>query len=240
MAVMRKVIVLGGSAGGIPALCALLDRLPADLPAALLAVIHLPEGESFLPEVLQRRSRLKIVSPKEPEPISSGRLYVGLPNRHLVIRNGCVAALSGPRENRHRPAVDALFRSAARAYRSKVVAVVLSGAQDDGSAGALAVKARGGTVIVQEPAEAQASDMPRNVLRHIQTDYCLPLAEIAALLIKLCDKGPKIARPRATRRDCEAVAAEKEVIQLVEPMNYSCPDCGGSVMKIKDGNLVQY
>ena len=95
-------------------------------------------------------------------------------------------------------------------------------------------------VIVQEPAEALASDMPRNVLRHIQTDYCLPLAEIASLLVKLCVKGPKITRPRATTKDCQTVAAEKEVVQLVEPMNYSCPDCGGSLMKIKDGNLTQY
>src|SRR4051812_3949429 len=177
MAKMRKVIVLGGSVGGIEALGRVLQGLPSDLPAALLAVVHLSEASSLLPKILQRRTRLTIVSPNKPEPVRPGRVYVGLPDRHLVVRNGCAISLKGPRENRHRPAVDALFRSAARAYRSKVVAVVLSGMQDDGSAGALAVKARGGVVVIQEPSDAEAPDMPRNVLRHVSPDYRLPLVQ---------------------------------------------------------------
>ena len=144
---MRKVTVFGGSAGGIQSLCRVLEGLAGELPAALLAVIHIGEGSNHLAEVLQRCTKIDVVSPKKPELLLPSRLYIAPGNHHLVVKNGCVLVTKGPRENRHRPAIDTLFRSAARTYRSAVVGVVLSGALDDGSAGALAVKARGGMLI---------------------------------------------------------------------------------------------
>src|SRR5437762_2162912 len=172
---MRSVIVFGGSAGGIQSLCPVLAGIPPDLPAATMAVIHTGEKSSYLPQVLGRCCKLEVVSPNAPEPVKPGRLYLAKPNRHLLVKSYCALSWMGPRENRHRPAVDTLFRSAARVYRSRVIAVVLSGALDDGSAGALAVKARNGTVIVQDPDEAAFSDMPLNVLRKMKLDYYLPV-----------------------------------------------------------------
>jgi two-component system chemotaxis response regulator CheB len=189
---VRKVVVIGGSAGGIPALCEILKDLPADFAAPVLAVIHTSQGSRFLPEVLKRCSRLDVVSPKTAEPIAAGCIHVAAPNRHLIVKSHCAISWMGPRENRHRPAVDALFRTAARIYRSQVVAVILSGALDDGSAGALAVKARGGTVIVQDPDDASVSDMPANALRAVKADFCLRAKEIPAQLVKEVSKGRPI------------------------------------------------
>src|SRR5262245_49471765 len=153
--IVRGVIVLGGSAGGIESLCTVVAGIPKQLSAALLAVIHTSDRSCHLPEVLSNCCVLDVISPDVPKPLRPGKLYVAVPNRHLVIKGGCAIARMGPRENRHRPAVDTLFRSAARAYRNNVIAVVLSGNLEDGTAGAFAVKARGGIVIVQDPADAQ-------------------------------------------------------------------------------------
>jgi two-component system chemotaxis response regulator CheB len=235
---VRKIIVFGGSAGGIQALGSVLEGLPADLPAAAMAVIHTSEDSQFLPSVLARHSRLKVMEPEKPQPIQSGHLYLPQPNRHLVVKNNCAVSLMGPRENRHRPAVDTLFRSAARAYRSHTVAVVLSGALDDGSAGALAVKARGGTVIVQDPAEALMKDMPANVLRQVKTDYCLPLRDIPSLLIELAAKGPAIKISKVSSRACETADFEFTTDER-EPTGLSCPECDGALLEIRDGKSIQ-
>jgi|ERR1051326_3155756 two-component system chemotaxis response regulator CheB len=117
---MRKVVVIGGSAGGIDAVCSIVRHLPTDFSAPILIVIHIGETENMLPAVLQRCTKVEVVSPAEPEPMVASRIYVAPPNRHLVVRADCVMAIQGPRENRHRPAIDTLFRSVARAYRSNV------------------------------------------------------------------------------------------------------------------------
>jgi len=225
--------------GGIQRLCTVLRGLPADLPAALMAVIHLGDGESYLASILQRCGPLNVVSPKGNEPLVEGKLYVAPPNRHLVVKRNCVLTTKGPRENRHRPAVNTLFRSAARAYRSRVIAVVLSGALDDGSAGALAVKARGGTVVVQDPSDAQAPDMPTNVLRQVQTDYSVPAEQIAPLLAKLVWNSPPIEHIEASPEDCETAAVSSQGRE-VEPFGFTCPDCGGVLATIEEGNSLQF
>jgi two-component system chemotaxis response regulator CheB len=177
--------------------------LPTEFSAPLLAVIHLGEGGSFLREVLQRCTRLQVVSPQGPEPITSGRIYIASPNRHLTVRDGCVMTSPGPRENRHRPAIDVLFRSAARSYRADVVAVILSGALDDGVAGSLAVKARGGTVIIQDPEEAATPDMPSNVLKRVRVDHSLRLAEIGPFLSRLAANGESTTVHDSTSKECD-------------------------------------
>jgi len=144
----------------------------------------------------------------------------------------------GPRENRHRPAVDTLFRTAARAYRSHVIAVVLSGALDDGSAGAMAVKSRGGTVIVQDPKDARVEDMPLNVVRQVGADYCLPLVEIPALLEKLVAKGRLLKNPKPTAKQCQNMATSN--FSEMEPPGLTCPDCGGAVLALKNGKSLQF
>lgn len=230
---MRKVIVFGGSAGGIETLCDILGNLPADLPAALLAVIHISERSSQLPAVLGRCSPFRVASPGRAEPIVAGNLYLPQPNRHLVVKSGYVVSCMGPRENRHRPAVDALFRSAARVYRSQLVGVVISGALNDGSAGAAAIHARGGTVVVQDPDEAMVRDMPASVLREIPVNHCLPHTEIAKLLTRLVEES---STELETRRDsdCETLPADGAMAEL-DPPGFTCPECGGILVEVGQG-----
>ena len=236
---MRKVIVVGGSAGGIEALGALLKALPEDLAAPLLAVIHIGEGPNYLPSILQRCTSLQVLSPVEPQALVQGRVYIASPNRHLAVRADCVLPAHGPRENRHRPAIDVLFRSAARAYRSEVVGVVLSGALDDGVAGALAIQARGGQVLVQDPAQAQSPEMPSNVRRVLPGARALPVEGIAAELVELVRNGRPLHGRNPTPAECAGVSLD-ESLPVTEPLAYTCPDCGGSLLKIEQGNTEQF
>jgi two-component system chemotaxis response regulator CheB len=235
---VRNVVVFGGSAGGIQALLSILKELPSNLEAGALAVIHTSEQSTHLPQVLARCSTLEVVAPAAAEPIVSGRVYVAAPNRHLIVRSHCAVSWMGPRENRHRPAVDALFRSAARAYRSRVIAVVLSGALDDGSAGALAVKSRGGTVIVQDPKEALMDEMPANVLRQVEIDHCAPLTEIPELLVRLISKNRPMKIRKASRKQCQMLSESR--IGEVEPQAFTCPECDGALTEIVAGKSVQF
>ena len=182
----HDTIVIGASSGGIEALRRLLGEMPPDLPAAVFVVVHLPgEAPSVLARILDRAGPLKAVNPEDGEEVRAGRVYVARPDRHLLIEDGRVRLTHGPKENRHRPAVDALFRTAAVARGPRVVGVVLSGAMDDGTAGLLAVKRRGGVAVVQDPGEALFSGMPESALRYVDVDYCLPLGEMAPLLSRL-------------------------------------------------------
>src|SRR5207237_2814715 len=156
-----------------------------------------------------------------------------------VVRSGCVTPPPGPRENRHRPAIDALFRSAARAYRSDVIAVILSGALDDGVAGCLAVEARGGTIVVQDPNQAQTPEMPANVLRQIKTDYCLPLEKIPPLLLELARNGKPISQGNGPPANCPE-PDEEQTMSITEPLAYTCPECDGTLLKINDGKTEQF
>ena len=236
---MHNVIVLGGSAGALRSLCSLLAEIPADLPAALMAVIHTTQKSSFLPEVLGRCSRMEVISPAPTAPLQTGRVYIAQPNRHLLVKSHCAVSWMGPRENRHRPAVDTLFRSAARVYRSRVIGVVLSGALDDGSAGSLAIKARGGTVIVQDPGEAMVSDMPANVLRDVKTDLCLPLAEIPQALIRIVNRSRPFKHRAPSVKECATLSVGIDDNEK-EPQGFSCPECDGVLLEIKNGKEIQY
>jgi two-component system chemotaxis response regulator CheB len=236
---VKRIIVVGGSAGGIQAFCSLLKALPNKFAAPVLGVIHISEDASSLANVIQRCTQLKLVDLKTPQPIRAGKVYVAPANRHLIVKSGCAVAVMGPRENRHRPAVDTLFRSAARAYRESVIAVVLSGALDDGSAGALAIKARGGTVIVQAPDDAQVPDMPANVLRQVKTDHCAKLEEIPTILKRLVSQNGQRNLPQKKESDCEVNPDESPAADN-EPIALTCPECDGALLQVQDGKTVQW
>jgi two-component system, chemotaxis family, protein-glutamate methylesterase/glutaminase len=192
----HDIIVVGASAGGVEALRVLVGKLPRDLPAAVLVVLHVsPEHKSILPRILTGAGPLPAEHAKDGELLEPGRIYVAPPDRHMVVDDGVVRLTRSPPERGHRPAVDSLFHSAARFHGARVVGVVLSGALDDGTAGLVAVKKRGGVTVVQDPEEALCADMPRSALEHLEVDYCLPTAQIAALIDKLAHQKVDVHSP---------------------------------------------
>jgi two-component system chemotaxis response regulator CheB len=241
------IVVVGASAGGVEALADLAASLPDDLDAAVFVVLHLPAtGTSALPEILRRHGPLPAAHVKDGEPIQPGRIYVGPPDHHVLLRTGHVHLSRGPRENGHRPAVDPLFRSAAREYATRVVGVVLSGALDDGTAGLLAIKSRGGVAVVQKPTDALYPGMPGSALEHVQVDHVLAAASMGELLTRLVadlpDAPPEPA-PADMRLEVEMEGFSLKAFESNHPgrpSGFSCPDCNGVLWQIKDGGLERY
>ena len=182
----RDIIVIGASVGGVEALLDMAKSLPADLPASLFVALHTAPGwESTLPELLTGRGALPARHPMHNEKILRGHIYVAPADNHLMVREGFMEVVRGPKENGHRPAADTLFRSAAASYGARVVGVVLSGYQDCGTSGLMSIKARGGVCIVQSPESAQVGEMPRNALKRVKPDYVVTPGELANLFFQL-------------------------------------------------------
>ena len=203
----RDLVVVGASAGGVEALRTLVAGLPADLPAAVLVVLHVsPYGGSVLPAILSRAGRLPARHAVSGDELRYGQILVAPPDRHLLVVDGHVSLTRGPRENGHRPAVDVLFRTAAHTRAGRVIAVVLSGVMDDGSAGVVAVRQRGGAVAVQDPDDALYPGMPRGAMRVVNPDGCAPVADLAPLIVDLCATDAPAApsrRPSSCRSSHE-------------------------------------
>lgn len=232
----RDIIVVGTSAGGIEAVCSLIKALPRDLPASMFVVQHIGTHSS-LAEIFARCGTMEVISPGHNEKIQRSRVYVAPADFHMQVSNGHIELSKKPRENRHRPSVDALFRSAARNFRERVVAVILSGALDDGAMGAFAVKTRGGCVIVQDPKEAAVPDMPRAAMRAVEVDYSLPIAGIAALLVKMATQEKK---PTKNKKSSEVMKAQKAKKEDAAPVPFTCPECNGPLFPTQHGNSVQF
>ena len=246
----HDLIVIGASAGGVEALCLLVKALPADLPAAVCVVLHVPaHGTSLLPTILSRSGSLPARHPQDGEPIAPGTVYVAPPDHHLLVHEGHFQLVRGPRENGHRPAVDPLFRTAARWYGGRVVGVVLTGALDDGSAGLAAIKTRGGLAVVQDPAEALYPGMPRHAVEAVRADYVLPLAEIAPTLCRLAREPAGPSRgDAASVGDIERESAidefDLDTIAASDhpgvPSGWACPDCGGALWEVHERDLIRF
>jgi len=202
------LLVLGASAGGVQALSEVVRALPAGLDAAVFAVLHVsPYGHSAMPAILSRSGPLPAVHPLDGEAIRPGRIYVAPPDLHMLVEPGVVRLSRGASENGFRPAVDVLFRSAARSYGERVVAVVLTGNLDDGTAGLAAVKRHGGVAVVQDPAEADYPGMPASAVRNVDIDYVVPLGEIPGVLVAHCKRLAAAAHPPAAVAAGAALAA---------------------------------
>jgi two-component system chemotaxis response regulator CheB len=182
----HDIIVIGASAGGVEALRRVVSRLPSDLPAAVMIVLHLPAGsDSVLPDILSRAGQLQATHPKHDERVRRGRIYIAPPDQHLLIANGRMQLSDGPPENGLRPGIDPLFRTAALTYGRRVIGVVLSGALDDGTAGLAEIKLRGGIAVVQDPEDALFDSMPRSAIEHVAIDEVLTADGIADALVRL-------------------------------------------------------
>lgn len=235
----RDTIVLGTSSGGVDALREIAAGLPPDLDATVLAVLHIGANPSMLPAMLTGAGPLPAHHARDGEPLRSGAIYLAPPDHHLLIADAHAQLVHGPKENFARPAIDPLFRSAAVARGSRVVAAVLTGQLDDGAAGLRAVRECGGVTIVQDPDSAFAGDMPRNAIRASPPDYVLPLAAIAPKLAELAGSaaGPP-ADPSESLCIEHGVALGPSSIAAVEkiarPSALTCPECGGTLWQVRD------
>jgi two-component system chemotaxis response regulator CheB len=190
--VAETVIVIGASAGGVAALQQLVAGFPPNMQAAVLVVLHTaPNGPGLLGEILHRSGPLPAGNAVHGQRIESGRVYVAPPDWHLLCADQHVRLWRGPKENLHRPCINVTFRSASDEYGPHVIGAVLTGTLDDGTAGLWWIRKNGGTVIVQNPANAQYSEMPRNVLRHMSVDYCVDITQMGSLMAMLACKNGK-------------------------------------------------
>ena len=248
---VRDIVVIGSSAGGIKALLEFVSHLPADFEAAIFIVQHIaPHTESILPEIITSRSALEAKHPEDGERIQKGTIYIAPPDHHILLEGDKISITKGPKENRFRPSIDALFRSAAYVYGPRVIGVVLSGYLDDGTSGLWSVQRLGGTAIVQEPKDAAFPDMPTNALEFVKADYTVPIAELAALLVSLtaepAPEPPKVSEEDIERLKIEITIARQDnafemgIIKMGELTPFTCPDCHGALTKLIEGNLLRY
>jgi two-component system chemotaxis response regulator CheB len=247
--VRRDLIVVGTSAGGVEALKRFVSQLPEDLPAAVLVVLHVwSEGRSILPQILDDAGPLPAFHPEDGEPLEYGRIYVAPPDFHMMVRDSHIELVRGPKENRHRPAVDPLFRSAALAHGPRVTGIILTGTMDDGAAGLLAIKRRGGVAIVQDPADAEFGGMPVSAIDTTPVDYILPLAEIPAKAVLLAGKSTALRAVSPfdpNSRDRTEVKFAEVNMDTIEndqghpgkPSVFACPECNGTLWEVDDGLL---
>lgn len=247
-------IVIGASAGGYHLVVDIISQLPANLPVPVFVVVHIPASEpSYLAEILSKAGRLPAINPKDGMVIEPGFVYVAPPDHHLLIDDGHIAVKRGPKENGFRPSIDALFRSAAYSYGPGVIGVVLSGALNDGTSGLWSIKRLGGIAIVQDPNDAEYPSMPRSALEYIEADYNVRAAEIAPLLVRLArnqaDREPETEKGidedvNRMAKEIQIAAGvslpEQTVIDLGELSPYTCPECQGVLVNIKEGGTLRF
>ena len=248
----HDIVVIGASAGGVEALLNMVKVLPVDFPAPIFVVIHLsPYSPSQLPKIISRGSNLPAVHPKDGQAIEPGTIYIAPPDHHLLLeKEGRIAVKKGPKENRFRPSIDALFRSAALLYGPRVTGIVLSGLLDDGTSGMWSIKQNGGICVVQDPEETQFPHMPQNVMQYVEVDHELTASEIGVLLVALTqEKAP--VRPALTKEEMELLkmeviiasrdnAFEMGIMGMGELTTYSCPECKGALVRFDEGQMIRF
>jgi two-component system chemotaxis response regulator CheB len=248
-------VLIGASSGGLAALTDLTAALPKDFPAPVLLVLHIGAHRSSLPELLSRRCPLDVATARHGEEPRPGTVRVAPPDEHMVLVGGRIELTRSAKENHTRPAIDPLFRSAALEFGAAAIGVVLTGTLDDGTAGLQAIKAVGGTAVVQDPADAVEPGMPASALRHVRVDHCVTLAAMPALLTSLA--GTPAGNPAATPGDgaIQEYAAMSPARQRLfheqqlmlglgnfvehlraigHPSMFTCPECKGALWELRD------
>ncbi|HVX75176.1 MAG TPA: chemotaxis protein CheB [Bradyrhizobium sp.] len=243
----RDIVVIGGSSGASTPLKGILAALPTDLPAAVFVVLHIPaHGIGILSTVAGAASRLPVVQAEAGMPIKNGQVYLAAPDHHLLLSGSQIMLGRGPRENMVRPAIDALFRSAALQYGPRVIGVVLSGLLSDGAAGLNAIKRCGGVTLVQDPLDAIADEMPRRALEATTVDLCAPSARIGDVLADLVheEPGARLPVPPEVRLEVEIAAGERigsdSLAQIADPAPLTCPSCGGVLSALKTDHPLRF
>ena len=244
----RDIIAIGTSAGGLEALDKLIGQTPSDLPAAIFIVQHMAadaSGDALL-KALGRHKAFNCKLAADGEEFEKGCIYIAPPDHHLLVKKRTLLVTKGARENRYRPAIDPLFRSAAVAHGPRVIGVVLTGMLDDGTAGLIAIKKCGGVTIVQDPKDAAYPDMPQSALNNLNVDHCISVAAMGGLLEKLSHDphGKDTVIPHDIKT--EASIAERvlsdvaQVNGLGSQVPYNCPNCGGVLWEIDSPDVKRY
>ena len=246
---LQRIIVIGASTGGFDAFKTIVSHLPPDFTASVFMVWHMSANvPGILPDVLNKITSIYVAHAHDNEEILPNRIYVARPDHHLLIEDGKVRVTRGPKENRFRPAIDPLFRSAAYFYGNRVIGVILSGALDDGTAGLWAVKQYGGLAVVQDPFDAEVASMPKNALQNVKVDYVVPVKEMSELLVKLSKEElpPKTAviSDEQTKKEIMTAKAGRALdtglFNMGQLSPFTCPECHGVMAKYQNGNLLRY
>jgi two-component system chemotaxis response regulator CheB len=244
----RDIVVIGASAGGVEALSTVVGSLPGDLPASVFIVLHLaPISTSVLPKILERAGDLRAVHARHGEAFAHSCIHVAPPDQHMRLVDGHIELDRGPRENGHRPAIDPMFRSAARLYGPRVIGVVLSGVLDDGAAGLFAIKRAGGVTLVQSPADALYPTMPIAAQEAVGgADLVGTARELAEAIVALTQEEPAVAAP-SRRSEDESDEVRREVFRggsehprPGQPSGFTCPECHGALWETEEGNLTRF
>jgi two-component system chemotaxis response regulator CheB len=244
------MLVVGASAGGMEALCTLVSQLPEDFPTPILIVQHISADASgdYLLTALQQAGKLKCVHAAQGEQVKSGYIYLAPSDHHMLVHgDGKLQVTKGPQENRYRPAIDPLFRSAAVGFTNRLIGIILTGYLDDGTAGMIAIQRCGGTCIIQDPADAQYPDMPFNAINQLNADYVIPVGQMGPILVQLvAEKLPseRINVPQdilTEAKIAERISSDLEAVNsLGEQVPFNCPGCGGVLWKIGTGKEMRY
>ena len=233
------VLAVGGSAGSVRPLVEIVRDLPPELPAAVLVTIHIGE-QTRLPQILSRSGQLQATEARDREPLEPGRIYVAPPGRHLITRNGLALLSPGPRVNRHRPAIDVMFASAAEWVARRAVVVILSGVLDDGAVGAALIDRVGGRVLVQDPDEAEFASMPQAALAAAPGARAVPVRQLARHIRRCLDAarsrgGGAVASEAKWGTDMDMVESADPAFLLEDESKLTrltCPDCGGGMAQV--------
>ncbi len=247
----RDIIVIGASAGGVTALKALVSSLPEDFKGSVFIVLHIPAySESRLPWILEKAGPLQAVHPQDGDIIQQGKIYIGINDHHLILEQDKVRVKRGPKENRFRPSIDALFRSAAYVYGSRVIGIILSGLLNDGISGLWTIQQHGGTVVIQDPSDAEQPQLPENTLEYVEADYTVAAADMGPLIAGLV-KEPVPERNKFTPQQLKLLkmeviiatrdnAFEMGIMDMGKLTPFTCPQCHGALVRLVEGKLIRF
>jgi two-component system chemotaxis response regulator CheB len=247
--VERDIVVIGASAGGVEGLRQLVQSIPDRVGISIFVTVHFPSyGTSMLPRILSRVANVPVFHPSDGEAIVPSRVYVAPPDFHLLLERSRIRLVRGPRENGHRPAIDPMFRSAAVAFGPRVVGIVLTGNLDDGTSGLAAIKRHGGLSLVQSPEDALFPSMPQSAIEHMVVDRVAPIRNmwpvIDALIRTPIEHGEYTLMPDDVTEN-KLATGDLSTIERPERhpghvSAFSCPDCGGVLWELKDGEFLRY
>lgn len=249
---IRDIIVVGASAGGVEALKDFVSGFQKDFKGSVFIVLHIPSySETRLPWILSKAGPLEAVLPNDGDAIEPGKIYVAPNDHHLLLEKGDrVIVRRGPKENRFRPAIDALFRSAAYVYGSRVIGVVLSGYLDDGVSGLWTIQQQGGLAIVQTAEDAAQPQLPQNVQQYVKPDYKLTAHDMGPLISGLVQEPApernKFSQEELKRLEIEVIIATKDnafemgIMDMGKLTPFTCPECGGALVRLVEANILRY